>query len=1002
MSDLPSVRDHPLEILIAEDSPTQAQQLRYILDQEGYSVTLARNGREALEAARARKPAIIISDVVMPEMDGYQFCRQVKADPTLNEIPVILVTTMSEPQDVIKGLECGADNFILKPYDRDYLLNRLNFILLHRRMRQSDRTGMGVQIVFNGEEHFITADRLQILNLLLSTYEGAVQRNKALVRAEDRIREMNKKLEQLVARRTEQLRESEQRFRLMIESVKEYSIIMLDPEGRVVNWNSGATRLKGYRAEQIIGRHFSVFYPPERNAEKFPENALGIAAEHGSFRNIGWRVRQDGSRFWANVTINALRDEAGQLRGFVKVTRDLTEERRVEEEIRALNASLERRVEERTAELVRSNATLADFKAALDEHALVAITDARGRITYVNDKFCAISRYTREELLGQDHRIINSGLHTKGFFRELWETITAGKVWQGEIRNRAKDGTQYWVDTTIVPFLGEEGKPVQFIAIRADITARKRAEESLQRANEEIARASRHKDEFLANMSHELRTPLNAILGLSESLLEQIGGPLTPRQVKSVTTISSSGQHLLSLINDILDLSKIEAGKVELHPENLDIRDFCESCLVFVRTQAMHKHIEVAFETDGPAQSFPADAKRFKQVLVNLLTNAVKFTPEGGRIGLTVSAAESGEEITFTVWDTGIGIASTDASKLFQAFTQIDSGLNRSQEGTGLGLALVARLVELHGGSVSLESEPGKGSRFIVRLPLKSCPVPVPSVAHTQQQKTLAKVRHVLVIEDNPTAGEQLVRYLGDLNLTSALHHNGEGVVEVVLREKPDVVILDILLPNQSGWVVLAKLKEHPGTRHIPVIVVSVVDEPAKSRALGAVAHVVKPVSREQLAELFAQTIEKKTASASPFTLKTGAPPKGGARILLAEDNDANLTTIGGYLEDLGYEMHYAGNGQVAVEMARSVRPALILMDVQMPVMDGLTAMRELKADRDLQGIPVIALTALAMTGDREQCLAAGAVDYMSKPVKLKALAALVTRLLSSSQAPKP
>jgi PAS domain S-box-containing protein len=678
-------------------------------------------------------------------------------------------------------------------------------------------------------------------------------------------------------------------------------------------------------------------------------------------------------------------------------------------------------------QMSQSRKTLIDFKAALDAHAIVATTDAHGRITYVNDKFCAISKYSREELIGKDHRIINSGYHPKSFIREIWQTISGGKIWTGELRNCAKDGSIYWVDTTIVPFLGDDGKPLQFIAIRADITERKLAEDDLRQthaalsvANAELE-ATRLKSEFLANMSHELRTPLNAILGLSEALREQTYGSLTPRQSQSLDTIHSSGEHLLSLINDILDLSKIEAGKLELNLAQVNVSEFCESCLVFVRTQAMQKKIGVTFEHDDNVAQLSVDPRRLKQILVNLLTNAVKFTPSGGHVGLSVTAPKGDDVVRFTVWDTGIGIAIDDAAKLFRAFTQIESGLTRPQEGTGLGLALVAKLVELHGGSVTLESELGKGSRFIVTLPMVdaaasktsakfifSSVMDAPVDGHVSGAKhgnlevkavVPARVyRRALLIEDDPTAADLLVRHLCALGLTSVVHPRGEQSVDEVLREQPDVILLDIQLPNDSGWVVLTRLKENPLTRDIPVVIVSVVDAPEKSRSLGAAAHFTKPVSREQL-KLFLQPSQASANVANTGKMlgqsltRNFAHTKDIPMILMAEDNMANIQTIGGYLEAKGYNMQYAYNGQVAVTLARQLQPSLILMDIQMPVMDGLTAIKKISADIAMKDIPIIALTALAMPGDRERCLAAGATEYISKPVKLKELLALVEKL---------
>ncbi len=259
------------------------------------------------------------------------------------------------------------------------------------------------------------------------------------------------------------LQESEEHYRLLVEGVQDYAIFMLDPKGNITSWNTGAERIKGYQAAEILGRHFSILFTPEDVERHKAEEELQIAAAEGQFAGEGWRRRKEGTMFWASVVLRALRDDAGNLRGFVKVTRDITQRKQAEEELR------------------RSYKDLSDVKFALDKAAILAATDARGTITYVNDKFCQISKYSREELVGQTHRIINSGYHPKAFFENLWSTITSGKVWHGEIKNKAKDGTYYWVDTTIVPFLDERGQLFQYLAIRFDITDRKLAQEALIR-----------------------------------------------------------------------------------------------------------------------------------------------------------------------------------------------------------------------------------------------------------------------------------------------------------------------------------------------------------------------------------------------------------------------------------------------------------------------------------------------------------------------------------------
>jgi PAS domain S-box-containing protein len=572
------------------------------------------------------------------------------------------------------------------------------------------------------------------------------------------------------------------------------------------------------------------------------------------------------------------------------------------------------------------SAAPAFFRSAVDKAALVAVTDAKGVITHANDLFVELSGYSREELVGHTHYVVNSGTHSDAFFREMWETIASGRVWQGEICNRKKNGELYWVESTIVPFIGADGEPEQYLAVRFDITGRKLAEqqiaernallsaishaqsqfitaanrleifegllatlleltdsqygfigevlfradgsaqmddslmkirgvpylkshsitniawneetqryyeenfergmeftnmqslfgavimtgkpvvansprtdprragipsghpsldaflgipffrgsemlgmvgianrpggyqtklidelqpflvtcsnliegyridrarrateEQLAHSNEELVRATRLKDEFLANMSHELRTPLNAILGTTESLQEGIFGNLSSPQSDALQTVEQSSNHLLSLINEVLDLARIESGQIELERSDVALAPLCESTLAFVRQLAEKKGITLQFEVSGHLPLVHADERRVRQVLINLLNNAVKFTPEGaGRVRLVAEFQEGVEStlgrarrdfVRVTVCDTGVGIAEADLPKLFKPFVQVDSALNRQYEGTGLGLALVKRIVELHGGSVGVESVVGKGSHFYFTLP---------------------------------------------------------------------------------------------------------------------------------------------------------------------------------------------------------------------------------------------------------------------------------------------
>jgi len=512
----------------------------------------------------------------------------------------------------------------------------------------------------------------------------------------------------------------------------------------------------------------------------------------------------------------------------------------------------------------------------------------------------------------------------------------------------------------------------------------------LSRANAELERAARAKDEFLASMSHELRTPLNAILTLTESLEEGIYGELRDSQAKPLHTVSESGHHLLNLINDILDLSKIEAGKLNLQISTVEIETICQASLRLIKQQAQKKRLHMTLHLDENALFLQADARCLKQMLVNLLSNAVKFTPEGGQIGLEVNGDAELGAVSFTIWDTGIGIDPQNAQRLFQPFVQVDSSLSRQYGGTGLGLSLVYRMAELHRGSISMSSIRGQGSRFTIMLPWEQT-TGVDGSANSDPCY-LPSIHKALIIEDSPTAADQMERYLNEVGVQVFIQPAGETALRKISEIQPDIILLDILLPGITGWEVLDQIKKDPLASSIPVIVVSVVDEPERGMASGAVDYLVKPINRAQLYKALRKSTPytNETSEGSPRLVSTYRPV-----VLIAEDNPANQTTFSDYLTAKGYRVMLAANGIEAIEHAHEVRPDLILMDIQMPGLDGLETIRRLRSDTDLHNVPIIALTALAMPGDRERCLASGADDYLAKPLSLRKLAQTVTEHLT-------
>lgn len=485
-------------------------------------------------------------------------------------------------------------------------------------------------------------------------------------------------------------------------------------------------------------------------------------------------------------------------------------------------------------ELEQTSAELMSQKFALDQHSIVAITDPQGNITYVNDKFCEISQYSREELLGQNHRILNSGFHERKFFQDMWGTIVSGKVWQGEVRNRKKDGSFYWVESTIAPFMDALGSPYQYVAIRTDITQRKQVELDLQHAKETAETANRAKSEFLSRMSHELRTPLNAILGFGQLLESDPDEPLTASQEENVEQILKAGWHLLELVNEVLDLARIEAGKMRLHMADVRASEVIEECLDLITPLAAERQILVHDEISACLPHLVrADRIRLKQVILNYLSNAVKYNRQGGAITLKCEHRPL-NVLRLNVIDTGPGIPADMMGQLFEPFNRLNADVTEIQ-GTGAGLAVAKRLMDLMGGSVGANSEVGRGSTFWIEVPEVFSAQEGTDEPETQVEFEAGQVvgndseqrpdeaRTLLLVEDN--------RPNRDLVASIIKHHRpklrlvctetAEEGLEYALSEHPDLILMDINLPGLSGLEALALLREFDALRAIPVIAMS-------------------------------------------------------------------------------------------------------------------------------------------------------------------------------------
>ncbi|MBN1825195.1 MAG: response regulator [Candidatus Eisenbacteria bacterium] len=639
----------------------------------------------------------------------------------------------------------------------------------------------------------------------------------------------------------------------------------------------------------------------------------------------------------------------------------------------------------------------AQLRLRLQETALesaanaVGIADERGRLVWCNPAFLALAGTTAEETLGRDLFLPQQSTHPESFFRNVWSIVREGRVWKGELLSRQRGGRDYVEETTITPVLDKRGEITHFIAVKTDVTDRKRAERRLERARDAAIEASRAKSEFLANMSHEIRTPLNGILGMTGLALET---DLNEEQREYLETTRESAESLMAVIGDILDFSKIEAGKLEIDEIPFALRGLLDDTLRALALRAHDKGLELVCRIEpGLPNRLIGDPLRLRQILVNLVGNAIKFT-ERGEIRVEVSAVDAGGDrkmLEIAVIDTGIGIEPEQQHRIFLSFTQADGSVTRRHGGTGLGLSIVLRLAEMMGGSVTLESEPDRGSTFRVRHPLRvdeETPTPEPSGVGPALQGLSA-----LVVDDNESARralEEILRHWG-METTSASNAE-EGWERIAERRRSggafSLLLVDAGLPGTDGPAFLRRLPVEEGD---PVPVVLMVDANRRPETDGngppaGTPRLVKPVLAGPLRDAIAAALRIASRRAPDRGESDRRIPLAdkSLRILLAEDHPVNQRLAVRMLEKAGHRVIVAADGAEAVRIWEGDRFDVILMDVQMPRMDGLEATRAIRRGEEERGgrTPIVALTAHARKEDEATCLAAGMDAYLSKPIR--------------------
>jgi PAS domain S-box-containing protein len=616
----------------------------------------------------------------------------------------------------------------------------------------------------------------------------------------------------------------EQHFTQLVAGVVDYAIFLLDPKGIVKTWNAGAARIKGYAADEIIGKSFTKFYPAEAISSGFPQDELREAAQHGRFEDEGWRLRKDGSRFWVNVVITALYDADRNVKGFLKITRDLTERKQAEEILR--------QSEERFRLIVEG---VADYG--------IFMLDPKGYITSWNPGAARIKGYAAHEIIGKHFSVFYSSedLQADKPARELEAAIRNGRVEDEGWRVR-KDRSLFWANVVITALFDSDQKLRGFAKVTRDMSDRRKVDE--------LQSADRQKNEFLAMLAHELRNPLAPISSAVQLLkLAQVADPLVQ---ETADLMDRQLKHLVRLVDDLLDVSRIINGKISLHKEPVELSSIISNAVEEVQPLLDARGHELTLSAPSRPIIVNGDAVRLAQVISNLLTNAAKYTPQPSQILLAVESKRN--EVSIRVKDSGIGIPPELLGSIFSLFVQADNSLERRQGGLGIGLTLVKSIVELHNGRVSVLSlGKDQGTEFTVLLPLSKEQVTTKQKATGLCPGSGGPRRRILIVDDNVDAAATIAKLLTVWGHDVQAVFDGNAALEAVRSFRPDLVILDIGLPGISGYEVARQIRSDPANKDLLITALTgygQAEDRQRSLEAGFNFHITKPLGPELLSAL--------------------------------------------------------------------------------------------------------------------------------------------------------